>query len=135
MLEFLQSPETVAVAAPLALVAAAPPPLPTFVPQGTPPPTAGGTIGGGSTGVGGAGGTAGGSGTAASGGGILPGVALAVRIDASTINISITFVLASLLNLSQSLLSDVDAFIECRSGSGSVTIGRGVARISRDICV
>ena len=51
VLEFLQSPEAIAVAAPLALIAAAPPPLPTFVPQGTPPPTAGGPAGGGGGGT------------------------------------------------------------------------------------
>ena len=82
LLEFLQSPETVAIAAPLALIATAPPPLPTFVPQGTPPPTAGGTIGGGGTGGGGAGGATGGGNVGATGGGILPGFALAVRIGA-----------------------------------------------------
>ena len=65
LLEFLQSPSTSAIVAPLALIAAAPSQLPTFVPLGAPPPTAGGAVG------------------AASGGGILPGVALlAVRMDA-----------------------------------------------------
>ena len=74
--------------------------MPTFVPQGLPVPqgiptsplgggglssggagaTGGsGTVGGG--GVGGAGGSAGGSGAGATGGGILPGSALAVRIQ------------------------------------------------------
>ena len=75
--EFLESPEAVAVAAPLALIAAAPPPLPTFVPQGTPPPTAGSAPGAGGTGGGGTGGATGGT-AASAGGGILPGVALAV---------------------------------------------------------
>ena len=71
--EFLQRPETVVVAAPLAIFAAAPPPLPTFVPQGLPTPQGITTnpLGGGSIGSGGAG---------ASGGGILPASALAVRI-------------------------------------------------------
>ena len=69
LLEILQSPEGAAVAGTLALVAAAPPPLPTFVPQGTPPPTPGGGVGGGGTG----------GGSVASGGGVLPGFALAVR--------------------------------------------------------
>ena len=55
----------------------APPSLPTFVPQGTPPPSATGTIGGAATG----GGDAGGIGFRATGGGILPGFALAVRIN------------------------------------------------------
>ena len=62
VLEFLQSPEAAAVAVPLAFIAAAPPPLPTFVPQGTPPPTAGGTVGGGGGGTGGASGSGGASG-------------------------------------------------------------------------
>ena len=85
VLEFLQSPEAIAVAAPLALIAATPPPLPTFVPQGTPPPTAGGSIGGGGGGTGGSagGGGTGGSGAGATGGGILPGVALAVSVTYS----------------------------------------------------
>ena len=65
----MQSPEGAAVAGTLALVAAAPPPLPTFVPQGTPTPTPGGGVGGGGTG----------GGSVASGGGVLPGFALAVR--------------------------------------------------------
>ena len=63
------------------MLAAAPPPLPTFVPQGMPPPTASGTVGGTSTG--GGGGpveTAGMDGFRATGGGILPGFALAVRL-------------------------------------------------------
>ena len=72
LFEILQSPEGAAVAGTLALVAAAPPPLPTFVPQGTPPPTPGGGVGGGGTG-------GGGGGSVASGGGVLPGFALAVR--------------------------------------------------------
>ena len=72
LFEILQSPEGAAVAGTLALVAAAPPPLPTFVPQGTPPPTPGGGIGGGGTG-------GGGGGSVNSGGGVLPGFALAVR--------------------------------------------------------
>ena len=105
ILEILESPEAAAVAAPLAIFAAAPPPLPTFVPQGLPVPqgiptsplgggglssggagaTGGsGTVGGGGAGGGGAGGSGGstgGSGAGATGGGILPGSALAVRIQ------------------------------------------------------
>ena len=72
LLEILQSPEGAAVAGTLALVAAATPPLPTFVPQGTPPPTPAGGVGGGGTG-------GGGGGSVATGGGVLPGFALAVR--------------------------------------------------------
>ena len=55
--------------------------MPTFVPQGMPPPTASGTVGGTSTGGGGGGAveTAGMAGFRATGGGILPGFALAVR--------------------------------------------------------
>ena len=81
VVEFLQTPEAVPVVSPIALLAAAPPPLPTFVPQGLPipqsipTPTAGSPLGGGSIG-----GTASGSGAGATGGGILPGSALAVRI-------------------------------------------------------
>ena len=54
---FLQSPGAVAGAATIAVLAVAQPPLPTFVPQGTAPPNVGG-----------------------GGGGVLPSVALAVRI-------------------------------------------------------
>ena len=61
----------------LAIVAAAPAPLPTFVPQGAPVPTAG-------IGTGGAtsrrDGTVGG-GVGATGGGMLPGFALTVRMS------------------------------------------------------
>ena len=76
VVEFLQTPEAVPVVSPIAILAAAPPPLPTFVPQGLPipqslpTPTAGslGSIGGG-------------------GGGILPGSALAVRIWFECLNL------------------------------------------------
>ena len=93
VVEFLQTPEAVPVVSPIAILAAAPPPLPTFVPQGLPipqslpTPTAGSPLGGGSIGGGGAGGTAGGSGAGATGGGILPGSALAVRICFECLNV------------------------------------------------
>ena len=67
LLGYLRRPEAVAAVASLALLVAAPPPLPTFVPQGTPLPTAASA------------GTGGGN-ARATGGGILPGFALAVRI-------------------------------------------------------
>ena len=54
--------------------------MPTFVPQGMPPPTTSGTVGETSTGGGGAVETAGMAGFRATGGGILPGFALAVRL-------------------------------------------------------
>ena len=88
VVEFLQTPEAVPVVSPIAVLAAAPPPLPTFVPQGLPipqsipTPTAGSPLGGG-----GVGGTAGGSGAGATGGGILPGSALAVRIFFECLNV------------------------------------------------
>ena len=84
VVEFLQTPAAVPVVSPIVVFAAAPPPLPTFVPQGLPipqsipPPTAGSPLGGGSIGGGGAG---------AAGGGILPGSALAVRICFECLNV------------------------------------------------
>ena len=88
VVEFLQTPAAVPVVSPIVVFAAAPPPLPTFVPQGLPipqsipPPTAGSPLGGGSIG-----GTASGSGAGATGGGILPGSALAVSMCFECLNV------------------------------------------------
>ena len=85
MLELLGSPETAAVAAPLAIIASAPPPLPPFVPQSVPVPQimqlSSVPISQSNTGGGDTGGMVGGSNAGVSGGGILPGSALTVRID------------------------------------------------------